>query len=222
MSTPPADITGPESTPARAGAGPGFAVEGESSAGHWPRFSLEELRRAQAGDGEALGRFFDHHFERIFAVVRRFVGDRDVAEDIAQSLFIKVRRHIAHLDIERDPAPWLYTVAANACRDHHRSAWWRMWQRSVHIDSAAELPELASAADDPGRLFDVAEDERRVQAAIGKLPADLRMSVILRDFEGLSHEQIAQVTGTSHAAARKRHSRALRALAILLEKDATR
>ncbi len=189
--------------------------------GYWPVFDREDLRRAQAGDGEALGRFFDHHFDRIFAVVQRSVGTVDAAEDITQGIFFKVRRHIAQLDIERDPAPWLYTVAVNACRDHHRSAWRRLWRRSVPIDHASPPPELVSEANDPEQAFAVTEDKRRVRAAILQLPDDLRMSVILHDFEGLSHEQIAQITGVSHAATRKRHSRAVRALAILLGKGAT-
>lgn len=221
MRAPPPDTIAPGSTTAPIGENRGSAAVGGSAVGHWPAFDLEDLRRAQAGDGEALGRFFDHHFDRIFAVVQRCVGTRDVAEDITQSVFLKVRRHIAQLDIERDPAPWLYTVAVNACRDHHRSAWWRLWRRSVRIDHASSRPELVSEANDPEQAFEVAEDERRVRAAVLKLPGDLRMSVILHDFEGLPHEQIARITGVGHAAARKRHSRAVRALAILLGKDAT-
>lgn len=222
LRAPPADAAYPGSIPEPAETKGGSPVMSGGSAGHWPAFSPEDLRRAQAGDEEALGRFFDHHFDRIFAVVLRFEGIRDIAEDITQDIFLKVRRHIARLDIQRDPAPWLYTVTVNACRDHHRSAWRRIWRRSVRVDAAPELPDLASEADDPQLAFITAEDEQRVQVAVRQLPLDLRMSVILHDFEGLPHDQIAQVTGTSHAAARKRHSRALRSLAVLLAEDATR
>jgi RNA polymerase sigma-70 factor (ECF subfamily) len=144
----------------------------------------------------------------------------DVAQDITQDIFLKVRRHISRLDIEDDPAPWLYTVAVNACRDHGRSAWWRMLRKSVPLDR--DVPELSSDAVNPEQALMVAEEEDRVQAAVRQLPLDLRMSVVLHDFEGLPHDQIARVTGTSHAAARKRHSRALRALAGLLGEGATR
>ena len=191
------------------------------SAGHWPAFNREELKRAQAGDAEALGRFFDHHFDRIFSLVHRFVGSMDAAQDITQDIFLKVRRHISRLDIENDPAPWLYTVAVNACRDHRRSAWWRMSRLSVPLDYDPDTPELSSHAANPEQVLAVAEEERRVQAAIRQLAPALRMSVVLHDFEGLSHDQIARVTGTSHSAARKRHSRALRALAGLLGEGTT-
>jgi RNA polymerase sigma-70 factor (ECF subfamily) len=188
---------------------------------HWPPFDREELKRAQAGDPEALGRFFDHHFGRIFSVVQRFVGRRDVAQDITQDIFLKLRRHIGRLDIEHDPAPWLFTVAVNACRDHRRSAWWRVSRRMVPLDRDPEATALSSNAPDPEQAFVTAEEERRLQAAILRLPPELRLSVILHDFDGLPHEQIAEVTGTTHAAARKRHSRALRALAHMLQEGAT-
>jgi len=191
------------------------------SAGHWPTFDREELKRAQSGDTEALGRFFDHHFDRVFSIVHRFVGSMEAAQDITQDIFLKVRRHISRLDIENDPAPWLYTVAVNACRDHRRSAWRRMTRQSVPLDGDSDRPGLWSNTANPEQELLVAEEEHRVQAAIWRLPPDLRMSVILHDFERLPHDQIARVTGTSHAAARKRHSRALRALAGLLGEGAT-
>ena len=194
----------------------GSAVSGEPVAGHWPVFGSEQLKQVQAGDEQALGSFFDHYFDRIFAVVQRFVGHHETAEDITQNIFFKVRRHIGRLDIERDPAPWLYTVAVNACRDYQRSTWWRLWRHSVRIDSAPGGPELISRQDDPEQALAVTRNEHRVQSAVQQLPGDLRVSVILHDFEGLPHEQIAQIVGISHAAARKRHSRALRSLATLL------
>jgi len=188
---------------------------------HAPPFDREELRRAQAGDAEALGRFFDRHFDRIFSVVQRLVGSADAAQDITQDIFLKVRRHIGRLDIEHDPAPWLFTVAVNVCRDHRRSAWWRLSQRGMRLDLDHEEKGLSSDAPSPEQELVAAEDERRVQAAVLRLPLDLRLSVILHDFEGIPHEQIAQIVGIGHAAARKRHSRALRALADLLEEGAT-
>ena len=194
---------------------------GGPPAGHWPAFDREDLKRAQSGDAEALGRFFDHHFDRIFSVVYRFVGSVETAQDITQEVFLKVRRHIGRLDIENDPAPWLYTVAVNACRDHRRSAWWRISRQSVPLDHDLAAPALSSRMPSPEEALVTAEEEGRVQAAILQLPPELGMSVVLHDFEGLSHDLIARITGTSHAAARKRHSRALRALAALLGEGVT-
>lgn len=188
-----------------------------SSARAWPAFDAEDLRRARSGDPQALGRFFDHYFDRVYSVAHRLVGGNDGAQDITQEVFLKVRRHLGRLDITNDIAPWIYTVTVNTCRDHLRSFSWRMSRRSVPIDAHPTLPELSSRSGDPEQTLLAAEQNARVQAAIQRLPLDLRTSVVLHDFEGLTHEQIARVTGTSHAAARKRHSRALRGLAQLLE-----
>ena len=191
-------------------------------AGYWPPFDRADLERAKAGDSEALGRFFDHYCDRIFSVVYRFTGSVELGKDITQDIFFKVRRHIGRLDLERDPAPWLYAVAVNACHDHRRSSWWRMSRYSVPLDHAPISPALSRHDSDPEHELLAAEDERLVQWAIGRLAPDLRVSVILHDFEGLGHEAIAEVLKISHSAARKRHSRALLALAGLLKERMNR
>ncbi len=221
MRSPPADTSGLGPTLGPAPAGAGLADAGGPGPSHGLPLDREDLKRAQAGDAEALGRFFDRHIERVFSVVQRLVGSKDAAQDVTQDIFLKVRRHIGRLDVERDPLPWLFMVAVNACRDHRRSAWWRQSQRSVRLDLDPDAAALPSDAANPEQALVAAEEERRVQAAVLRLPPDLRSSVILHDFDGLPHEQIAQILGIGHAAARKRHSRALRALADLLEERGT-
>lgn len=186
----------------------------------WPAFDPDDLKRAQAGDPEALGRFFDHYCPRLFALAYRFTGSIEQSQDLTQEIFFKIRRHIGRLDLERDPAPWLYTVAIHACHDHRRSSWWKMSRHSVPLDGAGMERELPGHAASPEEALLAAEDGRRVHAAIARLRPDLRLSVILHDLEGLPHEQIADIQRISHVAARKRHSRALQALAALLREDA--
>lgn len=192
-----------------------------SAARGWPAFDLDDLKRARSDDPNALGRLFDHYFDRVYSVAHRLVGAPESAQDITQEVFLKVRRHLGRLDITTDLAPWIYTVTVNTCRDHLRSFSWRLSRRSVPIDAHSDLPELSSHSGNPEQALLAAEENARVQAAIQRLPLQLRTSVVLHDFEGLPHEQIARVTGTSHAAARKRHSRALRILADLLGEGAT-
>ena len=219
MPVPPSD---PTARPASTKSEPGRdePLGGASPSRIWQAFDQQELRRAKAGDPEALGRFFDHYFPRIFALIHRFLGNHEAAKDLTQDVFLKVRRHMSRLDVEDDPAPWLYTVALNACKDYRRSTWWRILWNSTSLDSESVTPELRSAAPNPKEEFLAAEEERRVQTAIVLLPADLRASVLLHDFDGLPHDVIGRITGTSHAAARKRYSRALVLLAELLQEGA--
>jgi len=211
----PTNLTGTRS-PGPVGELDGPAVGNGPAARRWPAFDRADLDRARAGDPEALGRFFDHYFDRVFSVACRFTGSVEHGRDLTQEIFFKIRRHLGRLDLERDPAPWLYTVTVHACLDARRSSWWRMGRRSVPLDRAGGAPALASRGPGPEENLLAAEDERRVQRAIGLLPGDLRVSVILHDFEELGHERIGAILGISHAAARKRHSRALHALARLL------
>ncbi|MGH7731225.1 MAG: RNA polymerase sigma factor [Candidatus Eiseniibacteriota bacterium] len=219
MRAPPSQVAGRGPSPPSAETRSGLAASPEPVVGHWPTFDRDDLKRAQRGDSEALGRFFDHYCDRIFSVVYRFTGSVELGQDLTQDIFFKVRRHISHLDLERDPAPWLYTVAVNTCHDHRRSSWWRMSRHSVRLDRAGAGSRFTSRDASPEQALLSAENESRVQAAIGRLPPHLRMSVILHDFEGLAHDEIARILNIGHAAARKRHSRALRALAELLRED---
>ncbi len=161
-----------------------------------------------------MGTFFEHYFDLVFGLVMRMLGNRTAAEDVTQDVFYKVQRAAHQLDIHRDPAPWLATIATNACRDLWRSGADRMGRRSASIDVDPALGErLTRGTNDPELDALAGERERRVQQAIEGLPEPLRVPIVLHDYQGLSHQEIAAVVGIGHAAARKRYSRALTALA---------
>lgn len=170
------------------------------------RAVLDGVRRR---DAEALGAFFDHYFERLWSVAYRFLGDRALAEEAVQEMFLKVHRAADRLDPARDPGPWLFTVAYNTCRDVWRSTGHRIRRAS---EPAHELSLASGSESDPAAAAAASERQRRVRAAILALPESLRMVVLLHDVEGLDHREIATVTGLSHDAVRKRYSRALEAL----------
>jgi RNA polymerase sigma-70 factor (ECF subfamily) len=172
-----------------------------------------ELRPALArGEPPALARFFDVHYERVLAYVRRLIGDEGEAEDLTQEIFLQVVRALSSYDPARDPRPWLFTLATNKVRDHWRA---RAAHGGVRIPSldAEELGErLASAAPGPEAGLSAAELAARVRGAIDALPEGLRAPLVLRVYEGLSFEDIGRVLERNEVAVRKRYSRALAAL----------
>ena len=175
------------------------------------------LERVRARDPEALAAFFERYFDHVFGLVYRLLGDRAAAEDVTQEVFLKVHRAAPTLDVSRDPAPWLTAIAANACRDVWRSGAYRMGRRSDSIDGPADLADrLPGREGNPESLVLSREREALVRAAIDQLPEHLREAVLLYEYQGLSHQQIADALGIHHAAARKRYSRALEALGRLL------
>jgi RNA polymerase sigma-70 factor (ECF subfamily) len=178
----------------------------------------EELLLVAARDPAALGRFFDRYVDRVFALACRMLGDRTAAEDVSQEVFLKIHRAIDRLDPERDPGPWVTTITCNACREHWRGLPQRMAKKTQALDDVADWHgDHPRAAGTPEQDLERAQREQRVQRALMKLPEELREIVILHDWQGMKHREIADVVGVTHDAVRKRYSRALAALAKLLE-----
>lgn len=176
------------------------------------------LERVRARDPEALGEFYDRYFASVYGLVFRLLGNRAAAEDATSEVFLKVHRAAERIDPTRDPAPWLSTIATNVCRDVWRSGAYRMARRSEPVEGeVGPASRLSSREPDPESALLSSERERLVQSALNELPDALRTAIVLHDYQGLSHQDVAVATGIEHAAARKRYSRALAALARLLE-----
>ncbi len=178
---------------------------------------LEGVRKGERG---ALADFFDTYFDLIHSLAYRLLGNREAAQDATQEVFLRVQRGAASLDTGRDPRPWLRTITANICRDQWRSFETKVARRSVVADDP-DTPGPVLVADTPQADAGLLEDEKKahVQRAIMQLPEDLREIVVLRDYEGLEHQAIAEIVNASHAAVRKRYSRALTRLGELLKDE---
>ena len=183
-----------------------------------PPLDTAVLERVRERDPEALGQLFERYFDAVYALVHRLLGDRAAAEDAASEVFLKVYRAAHQLDPARDPAPWLMTIATNVCRDLWRSGAYHMSRRHASaLDEPAVEARLTTGSNDPENDALSTERDRLVQEALLQLPPQLRTAVLLHDWQGMSHQEIAAALGLEHAAARKRYSRALAALAKLLE-----
>lgn len=177
---------------------------------------LEGVRRREPA---ALEAFFELYFDRVFSIVARLLGNRAAAEDAAQEVFLKIHRAAHTLDPSRDPGPWIATIATNVCRDVWRSAPHRMDRRSASLDDTPGLADrLTTGVADPERDILRSERARLVQEAVMELKEDFREVVLLRDYDGRSYEEIAEIAGANETAVRKRYSRALADLGRLLRK----
>src|SRR5262245_58612108 len=86
-----------------------------------PVFPVEMRVRLARREPAALALFFDTFFGRVYAYLRRLVGDEHLAEDLTQEVFLQAQRAFSTYDPARDPRPWLFTIATNKLRDHWRS-----------------------------------------------------------------------------------------------------
>jgi RNA polymerase sigma-70 factor (ECF subfamily) len=184
----------------------------EETAPAFATFPPELRERLARRDPLALARFFDAHFDRVYAYLRRLVGDEHQAEDLTQEVFLHVHRALETYDPARDPRPWLFTIATNALRDHWRARAARTGVGAACLD-AEELREPADGRAAPAAAAARAPDLAvRVRAAVDALPEGLRAPILLRAYEGLAFEDVGRIVGCNEVAARKRYSRALAAL----------
>jgi RNA polymerase sigma-70 factor (ECF subfamily) len=173
---------------------------------------IEFLLRVRRREPAALGLFYDRYLDLVFGLAWRLTGDRTRAEDVTSEVFLKVHRAAERLDPARDPAPWLTTITTNTCRDLWRSGAFRMSRRAADIDDPLQAASLSTGRNDPEADTLALERERVVQRALLELPEPLRTAIVLHDYEGLDHREVAGVLRIAHDAARKRYSRALAAL----------
>lgn len=182
-----------------------------------------ELERVRARDPEALGALFERYFSQVYGIAYRLLGEHSAAEDVTQEVFLKVHRAAHQLDPSRDPGPWLTAIVYNACRDVWRSGAWRMGRRSASVEGTPGLEgRLVAPQEGPEGVVLAAERQRLVAEALAKLPEPLRTAIVLYDYQGLSHQEVADITRIGHAAARKRYSRAIAALGALLKETLDR
>jgi len=174
------------------------------------------VRELRAHNPEALERFFDLYFDRVYAYVSKMVNDKHLSEDLTQDIFFNVYRRLDAYDSQRDILPWLYTIATNKVRDHWRSRRHADSQREASLDYEDAAQNVPSEVDTPQVGMEEQERAVRVHAAVAALPKGMRETVVLRAFEGLPFRRIGEMLGRNEAAVRKRYSRALEILQMRL------
>jgi RNA polymerase sigma-70 factor, ECF subfamily len=149
------------------------------------------VRLCQRGDAGAFRLLVARHHPPILALILNLVRDRDDADDLVQEVFIKAYRSISRFQRRSQVSTWLYRIALNRCTDWLRS---RRRQREMY-PLRATLPgedRFASAGGDaPDRSLIRAELGRAVEEAMQVLPASCRTTLILREQERLSYDEIA-------------------------------
>lgn len=156
---------------------------------------LEMVKRCQEGDREAFRILVERYQARATRLAYRYVGNMDDAQDITQDAFIRVHRSIKDFRNESQFYTWFYRILVNLALDHLR----RNRMKAAEFQDGVLL-RSQSASDAQTRKTNPREElwkKQRQQAIVGAidtLPPDQRTTVILREIDGLSYEEIAQVT----------------------------
>ncbi len=162
------------------------------------------VERAAGGDVRAFEVLVRRYQLPIIRLCVGMLGDRHAAEDAAQDVFFSVWRSLGRFRGDAQFSTWLFRVATNQClRDIRR--------RPAHT---ARVPEdLPATEGSPQGELEAAEGYAAVSAAVGRLSAEQRAALLLREVEGLTYDQIAEVLGVSMTAVKSRIYRARTELA---------
>lgn len=172
------------------------------------------IRRAQAGDEAAFGSLVEAYSERLFAVVVRFTADPVEAEDVMQEAFVRAWRAIDRFEGRSQFFTWLYRIGINeAKRKAEKRARSR---RDVPLEESplAEAPDWSQA---PELRAEHGETARILEQAIRDLPVGYREAVVLRDVEGLSTREAAEIMELSEAAFKSRLHRGRMAIRRVMD-----
>ena len=177
----------------------------------------EVVALALIGRQNAYRELLARYREPIYRFIRASTGDAQEALDLTQDTFIAAFSVLDRYDRSRPLLTWLRRIALNKCRDWGRRRRLRtMLWRTAPIDAAHDVPDATIAPD--VQAADRAE-LARVNAAIVRLPARLRETLILRTIEGLGQAETADVLGISEKAVETRLYRARGKLGALLAND---
>ena len=179
----------------------------------------ELVERVQRGEREAFDLLVLKYQHRIAKLIARYVQDPSEVLDVAQEAFIKAYRAVPRFRGDSAFYTWMYRIAINTAKNHLAAQARRPWESGVDVadaeqfDGAADLKETTS----PEGLALAEEIQRTVIAAIEALPEDLKVAISLRELEGLSYEEIAQVMECPIGTVRSRIFRAREAINARLE-----
>ena len=176
---------------------------------------LRWVQAARGGDRRAFGQLVDAYQRRVYAIAFGIVRDRDEAWDVAQEAFVKAYQNLSRFEGSSAFYTWLYRIAYNVSIDHVRD---RQRRRATQ-DEPETLHERAVGAgpEHPETVRDRKELARVLEAAMAQVSEKHRAIIVLREVEGLSYEEMADVLGVSKGTVMSRLFHARQNLQKILE-----
>ena len=191
------------------------------------RSELEALEDARVvelhltGDMRAFTVLVERYQARLLNFVYRIVGDRERSEDLVQEAFIRVHRHLARFDRSKKFSTWIYTIASNLAknelRNRARSPLVLFTTLAPQWDTEERPLEFEDPDAQPDEEFRRRHLREAINQAVSKLPVHHRDVFVLRELEGRSYEEIAEITRCNLGTVKSRLNRARNAFAEIIE-----
>ncbi|WP_258104435.1 RNA polymerase sigma factor [Marinoscillum sp. MHG1-6] len=167
------------------------------------------------GDERAFRRLVDLHADFAYAVACRMVNDEDEAKDIVQETFISVWRSLGKFDPARCFKSWLYRIIVNKCMDVLRK---RKKTTFLHIEMNDQLVAVLERSGNQEDHLNKKELERLIEIATQKLSPKQKAVFVLSELEGLSHDEIVEITKMGKDAIKSNLNHAKRSIGRMIEK----
>jgi RNA polymerase sigma-70 factor (ECF subfamily) len=174
----------------------------------WPASASDEpelVERSRAGDRSAFEELVRRHADRLYAVVLRFVADADEAEDVTQEAFLRAWRSIGSFEGRSRFFTWIYRIGINEAKRRSDRKSPAGGLGSIEDSPIEDAPDWSEAPEFRAEQGDL---RRVLEEAVRALPPEYRAPLILRDVEGLSTQDAAEVMELSEAAFKSRLHRA--------------
>ena len=190
------------------------------------REALHELDDGQivmrhlAGEPQAFGTLVDRYQMRLLNFVNRTIGDRERAEDLVQEVFIRVFRHLHRFDQTKKFSTWIYTIASNLAKNELRNrsrnplVLFQTIKKNWEADHRPLQFEDTTAR--PDDLYRKRFLKDAVDHCVQRLPEHHREVFVLRELEGKSYQEIAEITGCNLGTVKSRLNRARNSFAQLI------
>ncbi len=171
-------------------------------------FSL--IRAFNEGEETAFNDLVNRHKEKVRNLIYLNLGSTSSIDDISQEVFLAVYRKLKQFRFQSQFTTWLYTITINKIRDHIRK------QKIMSVFSAFSSDDTENIVE-PGSFKENFDVNELVRDAVAKLPRKLKEPLILRDFEGMSYQEISDATGIETGTVKSRIFRARESLKKMLE-----
>lgn len=157
------------------------------------------VQRTLEGDCQAFEQIVLMYERRVMTLSRRLLQGTDEAQDATQEVFLRAFKYLHRLDVRRPVEPWLMRITVNVCRDIQK----KTQRRNVTF---SEIPPVESEtpgnSKDPYSGLAWEQQRQRLWKALNALPEKERMAVLLRDVEGFSTAEVAEILGSTESTVR--------------------
>ena len=180
----------------------------------------EVVQQFLDGEARAFAEIVRRYDKRLLNFVYRTVGDRERAEDLVQETFVRVYRHLHRFDQTKKFSTWIYTIAGNLAKNELRNRSRNplvLFQTIVKNWDADFRPlEWEDARTKPDDLYRKRFVRQKVEEAVAELPEHHRTVFVLRELQGKSYEEIAEITGCNLGTVKSRLNRARNSFARII------